>query len=158
MPNEFLNATITISIGMAALTSLITLFKSGAEFAEAEILEFREIVLSCLLICIGAVLPLLLSEVFEDNVVWSISSVVFAIFTALLHLKVELNVRANRYIVFIKTALPLRITSAIITFVVLLNPLIWQNTQPFLLGMFWVLIVTAWRIYIFLLVVTGISS
>jgi hypothetical protein len=158
MPYDFFNPVITIAIGLAALASLLTLFIAGVEFDEADVRDFRGILLSCILICLGVLIPPLLSYAFESAIVWSISSVAFVLIVILLQVQLELDIRAQRYTVWTKSSYILRIFTVIVNLIVFINIFAWQRAFPFIIGIFWVLTVTALRLYIFLVSVTNAYS
>lgn len=152
---DFLNLVTTIAIGLAALASLITIFKSGDKFNQGDLLDFRGIVLSSILICLGATLPIFLSTIISNTAVWIYSSLIFSIVVATLQIQLEHNIHSGQYIVWSKLSLPLRLVTLLVNAVVFANIFFWQSAEPFLMGIFWVLIATSLRLYIFLISVTN---
>jgi hypothetical protein len=155
MPTEFLNMVVTIAIGLAALASLITLFKDSQRFTNGDVRDFRGLILSCLLICLGALLPLLLIHLVDEAMVWAVCSFAFVVLAALNQLQLSLDIRAGRYVVWSGFSLPARIITILVDLIVLVNVFVWQNKIPYLLGLFWILAATVIRLYIFLISVTN---
>ncbi len=155
MPSDYLTSVITISVGLAALASLITLFKSGTNFNEDEVYDFRGLVLSSLLISLAALFPFIASELLTDKWLWFASSAVYVVLVLIIQIQIEHLIWIRKYIVWTKFSLPLRIITLLVNLFVLINILVWRHEFPFLFGLFWALVATSLRLYIFLLSVTN---
>lgn len=158
VPVDFLNTVINISLVFATLASLITLFKTGDKFNEGDIYDFRGIILSCLLLALGALFTILISYALDARSVWALSSFLFFVIVSALQIQLELLISSKKYVVWTYISAPLRILTSLTSIISLINALVWQQGFIFLVGMFIVLAVVALRFYIFLMSVTNAYS
>lgn len=154
MPTDYLNFVITIAIGLAGLASLLTLFKSSENFTEGDYIDFQDIFLSCVLICMGALLPELLNHIVEDILVWRISTVFFSVMVAILQLRLLLAILQKKYEAF-WIAYPLQLFTLLINVFVLIATIVDPRDIWFLGGLYWVLLLTSLRLFLFLVSVTN---
>jgi hypothetical protein len=149
---DFLNGIITIGIGLAALASLLTIFKADEHFNQGDRIDFRGIVLMSLLLCVGGITPLLLVTVITDSVVmWQVLSIGYFVLVGGILLDLQLSINRGDYIVYTRLSLPLRVVTGLVAVVVLPNVFIWRSADPYMLGMYWAMFATIGRFYIFLM-------
>jgi hypothetical protein len=154
---EFLLAIAGASLALAGLASLISLFRESETYESADIYVFRTIILSCVMLSIGGLLPLALEVTFGkiDSRVWQICSLAYAISSAALIAQVLYQVLTNvTPLLFPHVSYTLMAVAAILVLVNFVNVVWWKDDAAYVWGLMWALVSVGFRLYLFLVFVT----
>ena len=154
---EFLLAVTGTSLALAGLASLISLFRDSETYRPGDVYVFRWIILTCVMVAIGGLLPLAVATTFEETsgTVWIISSLTYALCTLLLmsQLIYQMVTKRIRMLFVNITYVLLTVTIAFVLLNVL-NLFLWQDAAPYIWGLLWGLVTIGFRLYLFLVIVT----
>ena len=154
---EFFLAIAGISLALAGLASLISLFRESETYQPNDIFVFRTIVLSCIMAAIGGLLPLALEVSFGkvDSRVWQTCSLAYAISATVLIGQVLYLVQTGKTpLILPSVSYTLMGIAVAVAFVNLLNVFIWKEASAYVWGLMWALVTIGFRLYLFLVFVT----
>ncbi|MBV6450294.1 MAG: hypothetical protein MHPDNHAH_01017 [Anaerolineales bacterium] len=155
---QFFLTVLALSISMAGLASLISLFKTAAEFTLDEIFVFRSIILFSLCVGLAAILPLsLLVLMIDDDLVWMICSGLYALTASILLLRLILEARSGRWVIVYKwNAFAVMTLTALLVTWLITNAIVFKKPDAYVVGVIWGLVVIGIRLYLFLLTITDL--
>lgn len=155
METDFFVTLVGVSLSLAGLASLISLFHHGKEFTAEEIFIFRSIILVCLVILIASLLPIALGTFVKiQPTIWQICSIFYVIvgggaLTQLLHQlytgKTQFMYKVSILFVFGTFGM---LAWAVFNAAWLYNP------TMYVVGLLWAVVVVCFRLYLFLTSVT----
>jgi hypothetical protein len=154
---ELLLAVAGTSLALAGLASLISLFRDSETYRAGDVYVFRWIILTCIMVAIGGLLPLALATTFgeESSSVWITSSLTYIMCTLLLMSQLISQILAKQIrMLFVNITYTLLLVTAVLMVLNLVNVFLWQEPAPYVWGLLWGLVTIGFRLYLFLVIVT----
>jgi hypothetical protein len=150
---QFLNAVISLSMGLAALVSLVSIFRTPEKFEPSDIVEFKSILISCMAIAIGGLIPFIIGSVYSMGTIWSIASLAYSVVALLIFIQVQTQISRGRLIVRSRiTSFVMRAATIASIFLTFLNGLFFHESSLYLAALFWSIALTIIRLYLFLII------
>lgn len=156
---QFFLAVLAISISIAGLASLISLFKTASEFTTDEIFVFRSIILFSLCVGLAAIFPAsLLILKLREQLVWAICSSIYALIASVLLIRLIIEALSGKWvIVYKRNAYTVMTITVIVVAWLIANTFIFQKPDAYVGGLLWGLIVLGVRLYLFLMTLTELK-